>query len=181
MLRDSVDLSSDRNRTVTAFEAAEGPDPAAPDQSAEPFRQSAASGAVCPHCGQSHPGGRFVVGCPGPRLETAEHSRLVRSGAATGQEDALARARLDLRSECGDVGIVKGELADAFVELAAVRNYLGGRLEAEGPLTAKGRTRALLSAYLSVVDRQVRLAGLLGIERKGQQVDLARAYMETGQ
>jgi len=156
---------------------APGPEPPAGPGGLIP--QSPASGAVCERCGQAHPGGRFVAGCPGPRLSTGEYSQLVRSGAATGQGDALAEARRVLRSELGDAGVVKGELADAFVELAAVRNYLGGRLEREGPLTAKGRTRALLSAYLLVVDRQVRLAGLLGVERTGRPVDLARAYMGT--
>ncbi len=150
---------------------AEAPAPALPADPAGPSRQTAASGSVCPACGQAHPGGRFVVGCPGPRLTTGEYSRLVRSGAATGQADALAQARQELRAELGDVGVVKSELADAFVELAAVRNYLGGRLEAEGPLTAKGRTRALLSAYLLVVDRQVRLAGLLGVERRSKNIN----------
>jgi hypothetical protein len=91
----------------------------------------------------------------------------------TGQQDALTAARAELRGELGDVGVVKGSLADAFVELAAVRDYLGGRLAAEGPLTGKGRTRALLTAYLSVVDRQVRLAQVLGVERRTRPVESA--------
>jgi hypothetical protein len=118
-----------------------------------------------------------VAGCPGPRLLTGQHSALVRSGSATGRQDELAAARTELRGELGDVGVVKGSLADAFVELAAVRDYLGGRLAAEGPLTAKGRTRALLSAYLLVVDRQVRLAQVLGVERRGR--DLSRSPSEA--
>jgi hypothetical protein len=137
---------------------------------AAPFRETAASGPTCAYCGQVHPGGRFVAGCPGPRLRMGWHSALVRSGAATGQQDVLTAARLELRGELGDVGIVKGSLADAFVELGAVRDYLGGRLASEGPLTAKGRTRALLSAYLAVVDRQVRLAQVLGVERRAQSL-----------
>jgi hypothetical protein len=80
-------------------------------------------------------------------------------------------ARVELRGELGEVGVVKGSLADSFVELDAVRNYLGSRLAAEGPLTGKGRTRALLTAYLAVVDRQVRLAQVLGIERRAKPVD----------
>lgn len=135
-----------------------------------PFRQSPASGTACRHCDQVHPGGRFVAGCPGPALKTGSFSALVRSGAATGEQNAVAAARLELRSELGDVGIVKGSLADSFVELDAVRNYLGTRLAAEGPLTAKGRTRALLTAYLAVVDRQVRLAQVLGIERHAREL-----------
>ncbi len=130
---------------------------AEPEMAADPFAQRPASGR--------NERGQFLAGYPGPRLGTGEHSRLVRAGTATGQQGAVTAARLELRGELGDVGVVKGELADAFVELSAVRNYLGGRLAAEGPLTGKGRTRALLMAYLAIVDRQVRLAQVLGVER----------------
>jgi len=133
-----------------------------------PSPQSTASGAPCVQCGRVHPGGRFLTGCPGPALKTGTHSLLIRTGEATGQHGALAAARTELRGELGDMGVVKGSLADAFVELDAVRNYLGGRLAAEGPLTGKGRTRALLTAYLAVVDRQVRLAQVLGVERRAK-------------
>ena len=115
--------------------------------------------------------GRFVAGHPGPRLDTGTRSDLVRSGEATGTEAAVAAARAELRDDLGDVGVIKASAADRFVELDAIANYLSGRLQVEGPLTAKGRTRALLSAYLSVVDRQVKLAQLLGVERRAKPVD----------
>jgi len=140
----------------------------------EPSRETAAPGAVCRWCGQVHPGGRNIAGCPGPALKTGEHSALVRSGEANGRADVVAAERAKLRDELGVAGIVKGSLADTFVELAAVQNYLGGRLATEGPLTAKGRTRALLSAYLSVTDRLVRLAQVLGIEPRVKDVASAR-------
>ncbi len=137
----------------------------APTERAEtcgaPFSQNATRGR--------NPGW-FVAGRPGPALKTGEHSRLVRSGIVNGQGEAMAGARRELRKELGDLGIVKASLADAFVELDAVRNYLGGRLGAESPLTTKGRQRALLTAYLGVVDRQVRLAQVLGIERRARRV-----------
>ncbi|MCC7033836.1 MAG: hypothetical protein IT179_13505 [Acidobacteria bacterium] len=85
----------------------------------------------------------------------------------------LAERRQALHRELANIGIIKTELADAFIELAAVRNYLGGRLAAEGPLTGKGRTRALLTAYLSIVDRQTRLAALLGTDRPPTPVTTA--------
>ncbi len=123
--------------------------------------------------------GRFIAGHPGPRLTTGQYSQLVRSGAATGQTDVLATARLQLRGELGDIGVIKGELADSFVELAAVRNYLGDRLGAEGPLTSQGRTRALLRGYLAIVDRQVRLAQVLGLERHRPAPSLAVVLAEA--
>src|SRR5436190_1537556 len=80
----------------------------------EPIAESPASGAVCRHCGDVHPGGRFVKGCPGPRLTDGHRSTLVRSGAVTGQEDIIAARRVELRAELGDLGVVKGSLADTF-------------------------------------------------------------------
>jgi hypothetical protein len=130
--------------------------------SGSPFPESTASG-------RNHRG-QFMAGHPGPRLTTGEHSRLVRAGVVTGDIAVLAAARTELREELGNVGVIKGSLADAYVELDAVRNYLGGRLAREGPLTTKGRQRALLTAYLGVVDRQVRLAQVLGVERRVKDV-----------
>ena len=49
---------------------------------------------------------------------------------------------------------------------------LGEHLVAEGPLTAKGRTRAALSAYVSVADRLLRLAMALGLRRRPKHVAL---------
>jgi hypothetical protein len=149
-------MDSDNSVAYTALIGG-GSDAVASDRSAEPIPQTPSSGR--------DEQGRFTAGHPGPRLAHGQYSQLVRSGAATGQQDALAASRFELRVELGDVGVVKGSLADAFVELSAVRDYLGGRLATEGPLTGKGRTRALLTAYLAVVDRQVRLAQVLGVER----------------
>jgi hypothetical protein len=115
--------------------------------------------------------GRFVRGRPGPALKTGAYSQLIRSGEYAGSRELLAASREELYAELGgDLPAVKRSMADAFVELGAVRDYLGGRLAVEGPLTTKGYTRALLSAYLSVIDRQVKLAQLLGIERKAKPV-----------
>ena len=109
--------------------------------------------------------GRTLPGYPGPALRHGLRSQYVRSGQATGDVVLLAERRQSLHRELANLGVVKTELADAFIELSAVRAYLGGRLATEGPLTGKGRTRALLTAYLSVVDRQTRLAALLGVDR----------------
>ena len=134
-----------------------------PLNAAEPSRETPASGRDA--------AGRFVAGAPGPRLTTGEYSVLVRSGAATGRQASVAALRAQVRDEVGAGGAIKRSMADAFVELDCVRAYLGTRLEREGPLTGKGRTRALMSAYLSVIDRQVRLAQLLGLEPRERYVD----------
>ena len=63
-------------------------------------------------------------------------------------------------------------MADAFAEVSLVRRSLFRRLsEQGGVLTGKGRVRAALGAYLTVLDREHRLASLLGLERRQRPVD----------
>ncbi len=115
--------------------------------------------------------GRFVGGVPGPKLTTGFKSALVKSGAVQGREADVAAMRRQLREELDAAGVVKSALADTFVEVDSIRCYLAERVEHEGPLTGKGRTRAVLSCYLSVVDRLVKLATLLGLDRRMKQID----------
>lgn len=154
-----------------AYETTDAYKTLTPEASAAPFPETPASGPVCGQCGRVHPGGRFLAGCPGPRLRHGLTSALTRSGATTATEDAVEGAKADLLAELGDLGVVKRNLGESFVELSAVRRYLGSRLAREGPLTTKGRQRALLSAYLGTVDRLVRLASVLGIEKRRPDVD----------
>jgi hypothetical protein len=139
----------DRNLDVTA----PGPSPESP----EPERRNNK--------------GQFIAGRPGPALKTGAYSQLIRSGEYAGSRELLAESREELYRDLGDdLPAVVRSMADAFIELGAVRNYLGSRLAAEGPLTAKGYTRALLTAYLNVIDRQAKLAQLLGLERRTKSV-----------
>jgi hypothetical protein len=48
---------------------------------------------------------------------------------------------------------------------------LESNLRAQGILTSKGRQRAAWSAYLQTVDRLVRLADKLGLQRGQKQID----------
>jgi hypothetical protein len=54
-------------------------------------------------------------------------------------------------------------LADRYLELCFIGNYTGIGLMNEGPLTGKGRQRALLTAHLRVIEATMRLATQLGI------------------
>lgn len=48
-------------------------------------------------------------------------------------------------------------------------------LETRGVLTAKGKTRSAMTTFLLIVDRQARLAQVLGLDRRSRSVDLAKA------
>ena len=43
-------------------------------------------------------------------------------------------------------------------------------VELGGPITTKGKARALYSAYLGALDRETRLALALGMDRRARQV-----------
>jgi len=127
-----------------------------------PFRESGTSG---PPSGRDA-SGRFIGGNLAA-VTSGLTSGTVRSGEALGQKDAVRAAKQELRRELGEASVVKGSLADAFVELDAIRAYLSEQLRTAGPLTGKGRSRATLTCYLNVIDRQVRIAaaGRVGAPR----------------
>lgn len=78
-------------------------------------------------------------------------------------------------AEIGETSAVKESLARRYVHVGLVAEFLESNFVAQGVLTTKGRTRAAVSLYLTVVDRQVRLAGLLGLERQAKPVHPAVA------
>ena len=98
----------------------------------------------------------------------------VRQGLA----DKRAAILSDLGGEAG-LSRLQLDLVDRYVELDTVASRLGGNLVAEGPLTAKGRTRAALSAYLAAVDRVHRLATALGLARRQKTVSLTQYLTDT--
>lgn len=82
-----------------------------------------------------------------------------------GGESALSQLQLDL--------------VERYLELDTVASWLGGNLMADGPLTAKGRSRAALSAYLTVVDRLHRVSAALGLTRRKRPVTLDKYLTDT--
>ena len=62
-------------------------------------------------------------------------------------------------------------LIDAHAEARLFRTSMFLRLVAQGgPITTKGKARALYRAYLDALDRETKLATTLGIERKAKPV-----------
>jgi hypothetical protein len=134
----------------------------------EPFAEIPASGRDSR--------GRFLAGHPGPALRHGMRSRLVATGALASPDllAELAAQRAELEADQGGadgLSVTRRNLIPRYVELNAILDHLAERLLTEGPITAKGRTRAALSAYLAALDRQVRLAQLLGLERRARGVE----------
>jgi len=120
------------------------------------------------------PRGRFVSG----NLAAFQHgarSKAVLSGLTEGAEAsrALIAHRREIEADLGDgTSRVKRDLVARYVECCAMANFLGHDVAARGVLTARGRSRAALNAYLSVLDRQHRLGTSIGLERHEKPVSL---------
>jgi hypothetical protein len=62
-------------------------------------------------------------------------------------------------------------LVDAYAEVRLFRTTMFLRLvELDGPITPKGKARALYRAYLEALDRETKLAQVLGLTRRAKPV-----------
>jgi hypothetical protein len=175
-------LTVNRNHTVTTT----GPDPEVlPVEVGEPSAESAASGRCakckgelpadahrCPACGVWAPAN-------GAALRHGGRSTRVRQALLPEQAETLARLaerRTAIEADLGGaeaLSEISRDLVARYLETSTIAEYLAGVLVANGPLTARGRARSALSAYLQVLDRQHRLALALGVERKARHLNVA--------
>src|SRR5262249_12797692 len=70
-------------------------------------------------------------------------------------------------------------LQDAYCEARLFRVSMFLRLvDSGGPITGKGKTRALYRAYLEALDREVKLAQVIGLTRRPRPVTPSEAMMQ---
>jgi hypothetical protein len=88
--------------------------------------------------------------------------------------ETAAAARAELEAELGagrPLGTLQKGLIRRYLEVDACASFLAHRMMAEGgPLTAKGSTRSYLEHFLKLVDRQAKLAGMLGLRAPEKHV-----------
>jgi hypothetical protein len=126
---------------------------------------------------------RFQVGLPGPRLLHGAKSKIARQQLLDEAAVLLAEQRSEIARDLGgDLSRIGRDLVDRYVETCLLAGHLGSVLTVEGVFTSSGRARRALQAYLQLLDRQIKLAAQLGIERRTKQIDLARVLsgMERG-
>jgi hypothetical protein len=87
---------------------------------------------------------------------------------------------LDLGGEA-NIGVTKRELTTRFIEASTILTFLGGNILKFGVLTTKGRQRAAVGTYLQVLDRVMRLAATLGLERQAKQVPSIEDFLAARQ
>lgn len=130
------------------------------------------------------PDGRFVAG-PGNRgnWRHGGRSKYVAAGETPEQVEmltAIAERRAQIETDLGGRENLSQLAADSvadYLRLRMVGEYLAENLMKQGPLTSKGRQRAALSAYLSVVDRTQRIATSLGLTRREKSVPTIADYL----
>ncbi|MGE0703610.1 MAG: hypothetical protein AB7P22_06685 [Vicinamibacterales bacterium] len=95
------------------------------------------------------------------------------------KRELLARVRGDHGDDDDAPQTLLG-LQEGYVEARLFRTSMFLRLvDAGGPVTHKGRTRALYTAYLAALDRETKLAQLLGLTRTPRKVETLQGHLAS--
>lgn len=124
--------------------------------------------------------GRFVAGNPGS-MKTLDRSEAFWEAVACAKADLVTRVRRDNATGAQTAETLLG-LIDAYAEARLLRHAMFLRLtELGGPVTSKGKARALYSAYLAAMGQETKLATAIGLTvRTKDTLDLARSFQESG-
>jgi hypothetical protein len=122
--------------------------------------------------------GRFIAGnvAAGKALDRSE---ALWTALREAREDLVRQLHSDLALNGTAAATMEG-LIGAYTEARLLREGMFIRLvELGGPVTSKGKARALLSTYLASLDRERRLALDLGLERRAKPVPTLQEYIES--
>lgn len=115
--------------------------------------------------------GRFVAGNRAGVVHGGRSSQALALQAPLRAEDR-AKVLSDLGIEENELPAVLSDAVDTFTELRLIRRAYFTFLELQGgPIARNGRQRTAARYYLNVIDRQLKIAALLGIERKAKQTN----------
>lgn len=90
----------------------------------------------------------------------------------------VERIKTDLAVDASSVETLLG-LIDGYSEVRLFRKSMFLRLiDSGGPISTRGKTRGLYRAYLDALDREMKLAQILGLERRSKRIDLAKDFAE---
>ena len=140
----------------------------------EPFQE-------LPHSGRD-PRGRFTSGNRGA-LKHGRHSRAIANAELPEQSAlraVLAEREASITADLGGhdaLSTLQIDLVHDYQTLTCIATYLESRVMREGPITAKGRTRAAVSVLLSVLDRKLRVAQQLGLARAARPIESLDRYL----
>jgi hypothetical protein len=122
---------------------------------------------------QQRDGGRFIAGNT-EAATTFARSETFWAAVEPVKRALVATVRADVAADDSAAQTLLG-LTDAYAEVRLLRSAMFLRLvERGGPITTKDKQRALYAAYLGALDREMKLAQQLGLERRSKTVDIAR-------
>ena len=122
--------------------------------------------------------GRFVTGnvAAGKTLARSAHFW---EAVGAAKRELVEQLQADFAAVDGDAVTTQLGLIDAYAEIRLFRASMFLRMvQLGGPVTTKGKARALYSSYLSALDRETRLAQVLGLERKTARVQTLEECLE---
>jgi hypothetical protein len=111
--------------------------------------------------------------------KTLERSEAWWSAVASAKRDLVA----DVQTDCavdGQTASTMYGLIDSYAEARLLRTAMFMRLtDLGGPVTTKGKARALYRAYLLALDREIKLAQILGLDRRQRTLTPSEALMQS--
>lgn len=99
-------------------------------------------------------------------LVTGAHSEALREALAVATDAIESQVRADVNPEA----MTLQRLISAFAEASSLRSALFHRMQGN-PLTNKGKVRAMFNAYKEMLDREIRLAQAIGLERRPRDLN----------
>jgi len=111
---------------------------------------------------------------------TLKRSERFWAAVAPAKRELLERVRVDMGGVEDAPETLLG-LQDAYCEARLFRTSMFLRLvDSGGAITVKGKCRALYTAYLGAVDREMKLAQVLGLTRRAKRIDTVSDLVERG-
>jgi hypothetical protein len=115
--------------------------------------------------------GRYILGGLAENSKTLLRSEAFWATVEPAKQALVGRVETQLGLGGDDAPETLAGLVDSYAEARLFRQSMFLRLvDGGGPITHKGRTKALYTAYLSALDRETRLAQILGLERRSRDV-----------
>lgn len=146
----------------------------APDSQSETAPSGERSPAG-PDTGRDPKTGQFTAGNSANLrhgLRSRRHLERLQDQAA----EAIAEQRDEITADLGGEGAlsrVQQDLLERYLAASCLLLWMEAELVAKGPVTAKGSRRALHNAYTQQLEKTLKIAGMLGLEKKSKGVSLA--------
>lgn len=121
-----------------------------------------------------------------PSMNAGINKPLARSERLWAAVDGTKRELLDqVRRDAGgieDAPVTLQGIQECYCEARLLRTSMFLRLvDVGGPVTAKGKARALYQAWCQAVDRETKLAQVLGLDRKSRVVRSLSDYIQKAE